>query len=87
MLNPRNTDDGYFVETGWVTNSENIETPNSKTVWNIQENKKLTPEKPIKLVWQNNQGIKFEKHISIDNNFLFNIDQKITNTTNKKYNF
>ncbi len=87
LLNPRNTDDGYFVETGWVTNSENIETPNSKTIWNIQENKKLTPEKPIRLVWQNNQGIKFEKHISIDNNFLFNIDQKITNTTNKKYNF
>ena len=87
LLNPRSTKEGYFVETGWVTNSENIDTPNSSTVWNIEGNKKLTPSSPIKLFWENNQGIKFEKQISIDNHFLFNIDQKITNSTNKNYNF
>ena len=87
LLNPRSTKEGYFVETGWVTNSENIDTPNSSTVWNIEGNKKLTSSSPIKLFWENNQGIKFEKQISIDNHFLFNIDQKITNSTNKNYNF
>ena len=53
LLNPRNNKDGYFIETGWVTSNENINTPNSKTVWNIDGNKKLTPETPIKLVWKN----------------------------------
>ena len=28
LLNPRSTKEGYFVETGCVTNSENIDTPN-----------------------------------------------------------
>ena len=87
LLNPRNNKDGYFIETGWVTSNESINTPNSKTVWSIDGNKKLTPNNPIKLVWENNQGIKFEKQISIDNHFLFNVNQKITNSTNNNYNF
>ena len=87
LLNPRNNKDGYFIETGWVTSNESINTPNSKTVWSIDGNKKLTPSNPIKLVWENNQGIKFEKQISIDNHFLFNVNQKITNSTNNNYNF
>ncbi len=87
LLNPRNYKDGYFIETGWATSNESINTPNSKTVWSVDGNKKLTPNKPIKLFWENNQGIKFEKHISIDNNFLFNVDQKIINSTSNNYNF
>ena len=87
LLNPRNYKDGYFIETGWATSNESINTPNSKTVWSVDGNKKLTPNNPIKLFWENNQGIKFEKHISIDNNFLFNVNQKIINSTNNNYNF
>jgi len=87
LLNPRNYKNGYFIETGWASSNENIDTPNSKTIWNIDGNKKLTPGNPIKLVWQNNQGIKFEKLINIDDHFLFNVNQKITNLTNENYNF
>jgi len=87
LLNPRNVENGYFVETGWVTSNKNIDLPNSKTLWKIEGNTKLTEKNPIKLVWNNNQGIKFEKKISIDNKFLFTVDQNITNSTNKTYNF
>ena len=87
LLNPRNADDGYFVETGWVTSSKNIDVPNSKTLWKIDEGAKLSPSNPIKLHWTNNQGIKFEKIISIDNKFLFTIEQYITNTSNNDYDF
>ncbi len=88
LLNPSNIENGYFVETGWVTNNKNINVPNSKTSWIIEgNNKKLTQKNPIKLVWANDQGIKFEKEISIDNKFLFTIEQSITNNTNKIYNF
>ncbi len=87
LLNPRNVENGYFVETGWATNSKNIDTPNSKTLWKVEGNDKLSPNNPVKLTWKNNQGIKFEKIISIDNEFLFTIDQYITNNSNKIYNF
>ena len=35
LLNPRNLNNGYYVETGWATNSENIDVPNSNTIWKI----------------------------------------------------
>ena len=37
LLNPRNLNNGYYVETGWATNSENIDVPNSKTIWKVVE--------------------------------------------------
>ena len=54
---------------------------------NIEGNKKLTDRNPIKLVWNNTQGITFEKHISLDDQFLFTIKQKIINSSDKTYNF
>ena len=87
LLNPKNIENGYYIETGWVTNNKNIDLPNSNTLWNLQgNNDSLSPNKPIKLAWSNNQGIQFEKIIEIDNNFLFTINQNITNNTNKSYN-
>ena len=61
LLNPKKINDGYFVETGWVTNNKNIDLPDSNTLWNIEGNNKLSPNNPIKLVWSNKQGIKFQK--------------------------
>ena len=87
LLNPRNLNNGYYVETGWATNSENIDVPNSKTIWKVIGNNKLTPNNPIKLRWENDQGIIFEKIISIDDEYLFTVNQSIKNTTEKKYNF
>ena len=87
LLNPRKISDGYFVETGWVTNNKNIDLPNSKTLWGIKENNKLSPNNPIKLTWSNKQGIEFQKNIKIDNQFLFTIDQKIINNSEKTYDF
>ena len=87
LLNPRNLNNGYYVETGWATNSENIDVPNSKTLWEVAGNNRLTPNNPINLIWENNQGITFEKKITIDNEYLFSVNQSIKNTTEKKYNF
>ena len=61
LLNPRNLKNGYYIETGWVTNSQNIDMPNSKTIWKVEGNKKLTPNNPINLIWENDQGLIFEK--------------------------
>jgi len=87
LLNPRSFSDGYLIETGWATNNKNIDVPNSKTLWKIEGNNKLTPNNPIKLVWSNQQGIKFEKEISIDDKYLFTIKQEILNSSEKTYDF
>ena len=87
LLSPRNVEDGYFVESGYVTTNKNIDVPNSSTLWKISGNKKLTNKNPIKLAWSNSQGITFEKHISLDDQFLFSIKEKVINSSNKTYNF
>ena len=87
LLNPKQSDNGYYVETGWATTNKNIDLPNSKSLWIIEGSKKLTPSSPIKLSWTNNQNIKFLKEISIDKQYLFNIKQSIINNSDKTYNF
>ena len=87
LLNPRNASDTYYLETGWVTNNKNIDLPNNKSKWKVEGNTKLSPGNDVKLIWNNAQGLAFEKLISIDNKFLFTVNQKIKNNTNKIYNF
>ena len=87
LLNPNKVKNGYYVETGWATTNKNIDVPNSKSIWEIEGNNKLTPNTPIKLIWLNNQNIKFEKEISIDNQYLFTVKQNIINDSEKTYNF
>jgi len=87
LLAPRNIQDGYLVESGFVTTDKNIQIPDSDSVWTVASGRKLTDQTPIKLQWTNPQGIIFEKEISLDDQFLFTINQKIINTTNKKYDF
>ena len=87
LLNPRDVENGYIVETGWASNNKNIDLPNYNTIWNIKGNTVLTPTSPITLSWTNNQNITFIKKISIDDQFLFTIKQSVINSTNNKYNF
>ena len=87
LLNPRNIEDGYFIESGFVTSDKNIDIPNSDSIWTLKGNSKLTEQTPIKLAWTNNQGITFEKDISLDDQFLFTIKQRVINSTDKKFDF
>ncbi|MDC1176931.1 membrane protein insertase YidC [Candidatus Pelagibacter sp.] len=87
LLNPRNIEDGYFIESGFVTSDKNIDIPNSESVWTVKGNSKLTEQTPIKLSWTNSQGITFEKDISLDNQFLFTVKQRVINSTDKKFDF
>ena len=87
LLNPRNIKDGYFIESGFVTTDKNIDIPNSDSIWEVKGNKQLTEQNPVRLTWTNDQGITFEKEISIDDKFLFTINQKVINSTDKKYDF
>ena len=66
LLGPRNTEEGYLIESGFVTSDKNIDVPNSDTIWVVSGNNKLTKGSPIKLSWSNDQGITFEKEISLD---------------------
>ena len=87
LLGPRNIKEGYLIDSGFVTSDKNVDVPNSDTIWSIEGNNKLTDGSPIKLSWFNEQGLKFEKIISLDDKYLFTVKQKIINESNNKYDF
>ena len=87
LLAPRNATNGYLIESGFITTDRNIEIPTAETIWSVSGNNKLTDQSPIKLSWTNNQGLTFEKEISLDDKFLFTIKQRIKNSSDKKYDF
>ena len=87
LLGPRNIKEGYLIESGFVSSDKNIDIPNSETIWSLEGNRKLTESSPIKLSWTNDQGITFEKKISLDDKYLFSVKQSVKNSTDRKYDF
>jgi len=83
LLTPAKTQNPYFVEAGWIPADKNVKVPNSESVWKVQQ-KALTPDSPVVLEWDNGQGIKFIRKITLDKNYMFKIQQSIENNTDKE---
>ena len=83
LLNPKETEDGYFIETGWTSVGDKINVPKIDTIWQVKGNKILNKDKPITLEWNNNEGLIFKKIIELDDKYLFRIRQEVSNKTNK----
>ena len=88
FLNPKNSKNEYFVGTGWAAGGNNkIKLPLESTIWEVKGNNVLTPNNPVTLEWNNNEGLIFTKKIDLDEKFLFKITQGIKNNSNKSFQF
>tara|TARA_B100001123_G_scaffold258259_1_gene287853 strand:+ start:510 stop:2195 length:1686 start_codon:yes stop_codon:yes gene_type:complete len=88
FLNPKNSQNEYFVETGWAAGgNEKINLPVINSNWKVRGNNVLTPNNPVTLEWDNNAGLIFIKKIELDEKFLFKITQSIKNNSNKSFQF
>ena len=81
FLNPKETKNGYFVETGWTSIGNGIKVPTINSIWTVKGNKILSENKPIILEWNNGEGIVFKKIIEIDDKYFFKISQEVNNET------
>jgi len=88
FLNPKNSSEEYFIETGWATSgNENIKLPTNDSIWKVKGNSTLTSSSPITIEWDNGDGLIFKKKIYLDEKFLFKIIQSIKNNSNKSFQF
>ncbi len=81
LLKPANTKDQYFTDLGWLSLDNNIQLPSAETVWTTNSDN-LTAENPILLTWENEQGVIFNRNISIDDSYLFTITDTVYNNSN-----
>ncbi len=83
FLNPAQTENGFYVETGWTSIGNKIKVPSNKTIWKVVGNNVLNNNQPINLEWSNGNGIIFKKKIELDEKYLFKISQQVQNNTNQ----
>ena len=53
FLNPKDTIDGYFIETGWTSIGNKIKVPTIDTEWKVKGNRILTDKQPIMMSGNN----------------------------------
>ena len=84
FLNPAQTENGFYVETGWTSIGSKIKVPSKETLWSLKGNSILGENQPVILQWNNGEGIIFKKQIELDSKYLFKITQQVQNNTSDK---
>ena len=86
LLSPQNTENGYEISFGWIKDKNaNFETPTGMTDWKIVGSQTtLSEDGELEFEWSNTTGQIFKTFISIDENYLFSIKQKIINNSNSE---
>ena len=74
----------FFIQFGWSSPNKN-KVPNGNTVWKGSKSS-LDPNNPVTLTWNNGEGLKFSQIISIDDNYMIKVIQKVKNETNNSVN-
>ena len=82
FFNPKESENAYWVESGWKA-PKNIryDLPGTDTLWVLEEGQTLTPDTPVIISWNNQNGLTFKQKISIDENYIFKIEQIIINNS------
>jgi YidC/Oxa1 family membrane protein insertase len=81
LLAPKSTDYPYYAEFGWVgaPNTANNAMPSDQSVWQQQGAGALSPGHPVTLTWDNGRGLTFTRVISVDDQYMFNVADSVTN--------
>lgn len=83
LLSPTSTDRSRYMNYGWVAGDKSLALPDENTQWQVRGEAKLSKGGKTVLYWDNGQGLVFEREISLDDHFVFQIVQRVRNNTGK----
>ena len=82
LLAPRSEAKPYYVQYGWsAPSSISVKLPDNETLWKASASA-LTATQPVTLSWDNGEGLTFEIVLSIDEHYMFSVEQRVRNTGN-----
>ena len=67
----------YFADFGWAA-SEGTDVPRGDTLWQANHDT-LSPGNPVTLTWDNGEGLRCERLIELDENYMFTVTQRVVN--------
>ena len=76
LFSPGGTPDAYFASFGWT--GSGFAAPGPDTVWRASGTR-LTPSTPVTLSWDNGRGQLFQIVFTVDENYLFSVEQRVSN--------
>ncbi|TVV72591.1 membrane protein insertase YidC [Sphingomonas solaris] len=76
LLSPAGAGDAYFAGFGWTGSGAAL--PTADTVWTASGTR-LAPNSPVTLTWSNPTGQRFAIRLSVDPNYMFTVEQSVTN--------
>ncbi len=81
LLSPVGKDHPYYAVFGWLAGNglEPTDVPDTKTLWTATSGSTLAPGQPVTLEWQNTKGLTFVRTLSVDENFMFTVTDKVQN--------
>ena len=79
LLSPSGTEKAYFAEFGYAKNDAVGDVPGPNTKWRLASGSNLTATTPITLSWINNNGIRFDREIALDDGYMFTFTDTVTN--------
>ena len=80
LLSPIGSPNPYYAEIGWISADRDILLPSKDTVWTTSANNTvLSSDETIVMTWKNQNGLEFRRSISIDNNYMFQVYNEVTN--------
>ncbi|MAK64552.1 MAG: membrane protein insertase YidC [Maricaulis sp.] len=80
LLNPIGTEHVFYARDGWQSATPGFnDLPGGATEWTLVSGDTLTPETPVVLAYDSPSGLHFERTISVDENYLFTLEDTVTN--------
>jgi YidC/Oxa1 family membrane protein insertase len=80
LLSPVGSGDAYYADFGWVTADSAVAVPGPDTIWTADK-EVLTPDSPVTLTWDNGAGLRFERTVAVDDNYMFTVTRRVVNET------
>jgi len=83
LLSPIGTKRPYYALFGWAPAGDlaNTAVPGPKTLWSLESGTTLSQNTPVTIRWDNGAGLIFHRTLSVDDQFMFRINQSVDNTT------
>jgi YidC/Oxa1 family membrane protein insertase len=82
LLSPAGGPHAYYAESGFVAGAgdKGLVLPGADTLWTAASEAPLTQDAPVTLTFDNGKGLKFTRTISVDDKYMFTIDDQVANT-------
>ena len=79
LLSPREAEHGHYIQQGWIVGADAGE----NEIWRAPDGATLTPSTPLTLT-REKDGLVFTKTISVDERFMFKVDQEVANNNDSE---